>query len=344
MSEEMQVPRSALNVTADSDSCFEMFAEEDKKQRWRMVANSGGVIENHPHWGNFAIDLAGLKIGRQRKPALRDHSPKAIVGATSKIEVTEEGLVAEGTFADTPDGREVSSMLADGFPWQASVYVPPKKIEKLAEGESAEVNGYTIHGPGHIFRSSSLREVTFTSLGADENTHAAAFTDQITIHAVFTANKEEVSMNESTEPVEEVTVTTSKDSHQNESPEISVDKFGYLEGVEEGIKQERDRISALFEASSPDQKELVSDMILTGTKPLDGMKALLSDHQSRVEQRLAHNLAATPEPVGPENTETNDPRSAFESNPQLTAEFGSWEVYEAYTKADEAGSIRGRIS
>ena len=85
-------------------------------------------------------------------------------------------------------------------------------------------------------------------------------------------------------------------------------------------------------------------MITSGTEPLEGMSALLSDHKSRVEDRLAHNLAATPEPVGPETTETTDPKAAFEADTQLVAEFGSWEVYQAYTKADEAGAIRGRIS
>ena len=151
-------------------------------------------------------------------------------------------------------------------------------------------------------------------------------------------------MSEPTEAVEEVTETASLDSNQTESPSVTGEKFGYDEGITEGIKQERERVQSLFEAATDDQGALLSDLIVSGTTTLEGLKALLSDHKSRVEDRLAHQLNATPEPVGPESTETQDEKSVFESNPKLLAEFGSFDVYEAYMKADEAGAIRGRIS
>ena len=178
-SEEVEIPVAAMQLRSNGveESSVEESStnsDNDSRPKFRMVANSGGVIENHPYWGNFAIDLDGLKVGRNRKPALRDHDSQRIVGWTHSFEKTDAGLVAEGSFTEaTEDGREVLSMLRDGFPWQASVYVPPKRVQRLAEGERAEVNGHQITGPGHIFRESSLREVTFTALGADENTDAA---------------------------------------------------------------------------------------------------------------------------------------------------------------------------
>lgn len=340
--EEIEVPRAALNVAVESEATFEMLAADDDKQKrrkWRMVANSGGVIENHPHWGNFAIDLDGLNIGRQRKPALRDHDPQRIVGHTYSITVTDDGLVAEGTFSDTPDGLEVASMLSDGFPWQASVYVPPKSIEALAEGDTAEVNGRTIQGPGHVFRKSSLREVTFTSLGADENTHAAALSAvPITVHAEFTARTQEVTMSEPVEQPDQVEVTEAADSDQNEAkPEMDA-SFSY----DEGVTAERARIGALLSAASHEQRQLVNDLIESGASEAEGLKALLNDHRERSEERLTHQLNATPEPVGPETQEETDPATLFAADAELVAEFGTFEVYQAFTKAQNSGAVRGR--
>ena len=331
----MKVPRSALSVADHQSECFAEAEGENAKARFTMIANSGGVIPNHPHWGNFAIDFDGLKIAKQKLPALRDHSSQRIVGHTEKIQVTDQGLVAEGVFANTPDGNEVSAMLAEGYPWQASVYVPPKKIERLEEGETAEVNGHHIEGPGHIFRESHLREVTFTSLGADENTSAAVLSDhQVTI-AVFTAQPEEVAMSEPIESVEA--------SAELSDPAETESESAFNVRYEEAIQEERDRVLALLNAATKDQSEVVSGLIQAGVSLNDGMSALLSDLKDRAEERLSHALNTTPEPVGPMTDEPSDPRSAFESDKDLVSEFGSFEVYEAFTKAQDAGAIRGKV-
>ena len=345
MKNETLVPRSALNVS-DEDSKFEIFqsdSKDDTRQKFRIVANSGGIIENHPHWGNFAIDLEGLNIGRQRKPALYMHDSSKIVGSTHSIEITEEGLVAEGTFADTDHGREVMKLHESGFPWQASVYVPPKQIERLGEGETAEVNGHQISGPGHIFRKSSLREVTFTSLGADENTGTAEFSESIVINAVFTANTEEVAMSEPEKPEEVEETTSSKLSHLEDSSSTSESQLSYDEGVTDGRAAERSRVTSLLSASLTDQQDLVFELINRGEEESQGLRELLSDNKAKAEDRLSHQLNSTPEPVGPMTDEATDPKSAFLANPELVAEFGEYEIFQAFTKAQEGGSVRGRI-
>lgn len=330
----MKVPRTALTISPQEGSQFELLQHEeghkDKRTRWRMVANSGGVIENHSHWGNFAIDLEGLNIGRQRKPALRDHDPQKIVGHTQSIQVTDEGLVAEGTFSDTDDGREVQAMLADGFPWQASVYVPPKAIQKLEEGESADVNGITIEGPGHVFRSSSLREVTFTSLGADENTGAAALSEVQITAVIQTAQPEEVFMDQ--ENV--VSETTESCQAEPQAADQASEMF------QSGIELERQRMSVFLEVSLPDQLGLVRELISEGVSQEEGVKRLAKDIKDNMEAKLQHKLASTPEPVGPESDDQPaDPREVFMADAELVAEFGNFEVYQAYTKALESGQI-----
>jgi hypothetical protein len=77
---------------------------------------------------------------------------------------------------------------------QASVYIPPLEIQSLGNNESATVNGYTLMGPGTIFRKSMLREVTLTALGADENTSAVALAEMSAHSAGGQSEKEDGDM------------------------------------------------------------------------------------------------------------------------------------------------------
>lgn len=172
---EIQVPKAALRL--HHDVSVEQLADGGSGPRkFRMVANSGQPI-SHWYWGNLAIDLAGLKVGRQKRPTLREHDTDRIVGFTDRIEKTSEGLVVEGTFVDTPEAAEVIRLSDQGYPWEASMYVPPDSVERVEAGSTVEVNGFSLSGPGTVFRKSRLREVSFATLGADENTPSAALSD-----------------------------------------------------------------------------------------------------------------------------------------------------------------------
>lgn len=352
---ETQIPVHAVLLASNEEAEFS-FSEasseggKSKKPRFRMIANSGGVIENHPYWGNFAIDLDGLQVGRRRIPTLRDHDSQRIVGWTHSIEKSDEGLVVEGTFAEsTPDGREVLDMLKDGFPWQASVYVPPKKIQKVGDGESVDVNGHTLHGPGHVFRESSLREVTFTALGADENTEAAQLSsgNNKIMALVYSESPErmEVPVSEQEKQAPEEAVLSDLPlpdvAPVSDEAETSVDKCGN-EGYDEGVRYERERISAILSHALENQRDLALDLVSRGVEKSDAFSALLQDARGQVEAKLAHLSQSTLEPVGADekSEDQTDLRSAFAANPELAEEFGTFEIYEAYTKAKSEGMIR----
>ncbi|MFH1458189.1 MAG: hypothetical protein ABIG31_03355, partial [Candidatus Omnitrophota bacterium] len=153
------IPKAALRFK-EEDVPVEILAsqegEETKKRKFSMIANSGRVMLNHWLWGNLAIDLSGVSIGRKKKPALRDHNSNRIVGWTEGINIDEKrGIVAEGIFSEkTEDGVQALELADEGFPWQASIYIPPLVIERVKEGETAEVNGRKLKGPGTIFRKS----------------------------------------------------------------------------------------------------------------------------------------------------------------------------------------------
>ena len=348
MKQEMTIPTKALRLTDDGEMFkFELGESDGEKPRFRMIANSGGVIPKHFFWGNFSVDLDGLRVGRQKKPALLDHDPSRVVGFTDKIEKTSEGLVAEGFFTETTeDGREVLAMAREGFPWQASVYIPPDSIEKVPEGKTAEVNGHTLEGPGHIFRKSWLREVTFTALGADEATEAVALNEETetstveaSVYTVSTINKEE-QMSESVESVDlEQEIQSEEKPTKNE--------------VEFAIERERGRITQILSSKCSGQEELARNLIESGATLEEAQGALLSDVKSRMDDRLSTIINESPSPAGSEvemeETPLNDEdrwAQEFENDKNIQAEFGESKFYINYQKGIKAGSIRpseGRV-
>jgi len=182
--------------------------DEADRGRFRMVAYSGKPMQ-HWLWGATLIDLAGLKLSAQKMPILREHMRDRIVGFTEKV-TTESSVELEGVFSGaTDDGQEVEQLLAEGFPWQASVGIDQGSVEFVKEGTEVEVNGQKLRGPGTVFRKSTLREVSFVALGADPKTSAEAFaanSDADAVIAAFTFDPKEAQM--ATEPKNESTPVT----------------------------------------------------------------------------------------------------------------------------------------
>ena len=236
-------------------------------------------------------------------------------------------------------------MLSDGFPWQASVYVPPKAIERLEEGQTATVNGRTITGPGHVFRESSLREVTFTSLGADENTHAHALSDTVTINAVFTAQTEEVSMDQEELQVEETQAVSDQTESTTDDAASLSDTKTYEQGLEAGMQIVSERVATFMDHMSKDQIDLVKDLVIKQVSEQDGLGAMLKNINSASAERLREKMKQANDPVGPvDQEESQDPQQKFEQSPDLVAQFGTFEIYEAYNRALAQGAIKNERS
>ncbi len=117
------------------------------------------------------VDLAGLKAGKVLVANL-DHDTTKRVG---NFEAVNDGktLVANGrATAATAARDEVVKSAQAGYQWQASLEVNPTKVEQLAKGKTAVVNGQTIEGPAYITRTGTLKGFGFVSHGADDNTTA----------------------------------------------------------------------------------------------------------------------------------------------------------------------------
>ena len=139
--------------------------DEDKK-KFKMLAYTGAEVRMYGDRAIFNID--GMKIASQRSPILRQHDPDRIAGFSEKIEKRDGQISMEGVLCPSTDaGREVVSLAADGFPWQASVGLSDVRWKFVSEGVTAKINGKAVKGPISVADSSVLRESSFVPLGAD---------------------------------------------------------------------------------------------------------------------------------------------------------------------------------
>jgi len=142
-------------------------------RRFEMVAYTGTAMVLAGWDAPVVIDLAGLLIRGAARPILKDHSQSMIVGHTESVGVEAGQLRVAGLVSGS--GRVASEIVEssrNGFPWQASVGARATRTEFVKKGQTAAANGRTFEGPLHIVRASTLNEVSFVALGADDDTSA----------------------------------------------------------------------------------------------------------------------------------------------------------------------------
>ncbi len=141
-----------------------------KPKRFSMTAYTGGLMQVSRFSLPVVIDLSGLKA-KAPFPVLRDHSMSRIVGHSDDVTISEPKLKLAGLISGAgPDATEVQAAAGNGFPWKASVGVRPDKMEFVGEGVTTKVNGKTFTGPLEVARKSTLMEVSFVAIGADQKT------------------------------------------------------------------------------------------------------------------------------------------------------------------------------
>jgi len=132
---------------------------------------TGGALNVGGYDLPVIVDLSGLKASKVLVANL-DHKQHQRVG---NFDVVNDGkqLIANGVAsASTPYRDEVVNSADDGYQWQTSLEVDPEKIEQLAKGKTATVNGQEFTGPKYITREGTLKGFGFVSHGADDNTTA----------------------------------------------------------------------------------------------------------------------------------------------------------------------------
>lgn len=137
------------------------------------IAYTGNPMRLEGWYELVIIDLAGVSVSQQHRPALWQHDHGSVLGHTTTVNVTGEAIKISGVFSGHPDDvQKVTVPAKNGFRWQLSIGANPVRTEFLDAGESTEVNGREITGPMVIVRETELGEVSFVPLGADQDTSA----------------------------------------------------------------------------------------------------------------------------------------------------------------------------
>lgn len=143
-------------------------------RRFDMTAYTGAPMKLKG-WSNpVVVDLTGVSGAGGTRPIFLNHDEDRIVGHADKIDVGAREIHASGAISGAGDAaREVLTAHDNGFPWQASVGMRPDKTELLPQGQSAIINGRNFNGPLTIARKTTLGEISFVPLGADDQTSVA---------------------------------------------------------------------------------------------------------------------------------------------------------------------------
>jgi hypothetical protein len=171
------IPATAFVLGAEE--CFATIdAKEGAPARLKMVAYSGKIIKNHWWWGDLAIDLQGMNFPKRVYPILDSHDPSKKIAFMKKPVITADHVLTvepdSVTFVDTPAAQEFVKLSKQGFPYEASIHAMPQQIQRLSPEEVADVNGFSMKGPGTIWRKSTFKEASVCMFGYDPNTQSVA--------------------------------------------------------------------------------------------------------------------------------------------------------------------------
>lgn len=339
---------NAVVTFADGD-------DEKKKNTFRIVGYSGGIIKDHWFWGNVAFDLNGIKFAKSRIPVLEEHIRGVRIGFTNRKEISDK-VIVEGPFLDNDNAQKLRADMLKGFPMEASLLVMPLSVEHVKEDTSVKVNGLKLKGPGSVFRKSNILEVSMCVFGADSNTKSSAYADNDNQKVKFNLIQENTIMaGEETQTVNEI---ESVDSFAELYPEF----HGAIlaEGKSEGKKEERDLFASLREACGDDHELLVkcysegktaAEAMKLRVEKIEKEKTQLTEKVTELQKAKPTVEAAEAEfsdeatPPG-EQTESEDAeeetlKKEFAAmSADEKAEFGSVESYVAFKQADKSDRVR----
>ena len=176
MSKYDDIPASACTFVGQVE--IRDNGEGSKTAPIELLARSSQPIM-HPYWGKISHDLSGA-FGKERITIDYNHGEE--IGFANKREVREDGLYLSGALLSVKEDDTAHTVMKrahGGIPYEASINFGGDgiKIEEVAAGKFAQVNGMEFSGPGVIVREFPLRGVAVTSYGADGNTDAHIFSE-----------------------------------------------------------------------------------------------------------------------------------------------------------------------
>lgn len=296
-------------------------------RRFRGVAYSGGLVPGYGFLGDVAIDLDGIDLPGQAF-ALVNHDPNKIAGKVAPA-LSGQAIVVEGTlFGSTDAGREVSALFGEEAPWQLSVGINAR-TEVFDKPTKVQVNGQelTLHA---VFRDCSFREVSFVPVGADPHTSAAAFSATRGKAPMPDTTPDEVA-----EIREQLDVAAARIAELEAALEAATSKIAQAETA-----ARMTAVRSLYTELGRDlDDESAAKFAAIPVDLWDVVAAQLRALKPAADAALFHEQA-----TGSTGNQAADPDSAIQDrwnkSPGLRAEFGDFETFAAFARADSRGMVQ----
>lgn len=279
-------------------------ADSVSSREFTGVALTDQVMD-HWYFGKLAIDLSTLKASKQKMPVLYEHATP--IGRTESLSNDGKALTVSGIIAkEIEDAKLVASLSQIGFPWQMSVGIRPKKIQRLAEGETATVNGNELVGPAAIFRNSRVDEVSICVFGVCSETSATILKaeDESVLVDVSAAGEHAMAKDNA----------SAAGTSATETPAIDVNAVR-KEAAAQALSDERQRIDAILKAAPPGCHELAQQMVRDGVSVADAAlkftakaSELLAEQAKQIEKLTTAASINTEKPPTVESGEASGGR------------------------------------
>jgi len=149
-------------------------------KRFKIVAYTGAPIRQGWSREPVVIDVAGMQLPKTVPVVIgHDYSLGSILGqGTPSIENGQ--IVVEGEIlARNGNADQVLALAEAGYQFQASVGADVRRHQKVDADGVVQVNGQAHVGPVRVVKASSLREVSFVTLGADSQTSVAIAAEDV---------------------------------------------------------------------------------------------------------------------------------------------------------------------
>jgi len=302
--------KASKPITLTAELSMELAKSDDGSDGngFMMTAYTGQILDLG-WFGRYVFSIDGMKA-KAKIPILREHKRDRVVGYSKKAWADNGNFLISGEFSkSTRDAKEVKALAEEGYPWQASVGIAPSKIKTLdSDKESMVVNGQEVSGPIEIWLESKVGEVSFVSLGADDDTAAIALREQPFQEA-------------GVPPEGEIKMTLQE--LQSKHPDIYQEVFSLgaasidtgklqAEANENGVKAERERVTKLLSAKA--NAEVTAKAIQEGTSVeaagWEFFQAEKQEQEARAK-KLAEMESQKPESAGHGAKEAKKPDGDF---------------------------------
>ncbi len=353
----MKIPNELRLVETEPGSVELAEGDDVVGRAFRMRGYSGAEIR-HPFIGKFIIDLAGMTLGRTRKPILMEHDRGARVGFSESIDKGDD-LTLSGKLVGTPAAEEFASLSDDGFPWESSIGFRIDRVEEIAEGDTKRVNGREFTGPGLVLSKTRLRESSVVTLGADDDTSSRALSEVPDATWIETNSKEaEMSQKDPKQPngpgkdpidIEQVRQEAREEASAQSRQlltklreEFPKHETFALECFEKGMSVEEAKV-AHRDVLQTENDELRTKLAARGGLPgAPAPAGSASEGADPVETPSAEEVdAEASEPRDTELSVEDRAKRELAKDKELRDEFGGDEkLYAAYLRSTEDGRLK----